>query len=137
MPLDFTTLTPREGTGIVRVRRGRTGEPNPFLDEDFGHLGTSYETGQDFEVGPVGGQLVEYTVTKGAHAGELSTKWTGDVVKVVGLIRDAAAELGMGVSMDIVPAVNGRGKELTGQAIVKYLAKERRQYRRNTGTEEE
>ena len=127
MPLDFDTMEPREGSGIIRTRGPRTTGPNPFLDK--GWLWDSYETGKDKEVGPIAGVLVETVVSRGATAGQPTTKWTGDVATVISMLRTAAEKQGLGVSIEVVPATNERGRELKGQFTVKYLGKERRQRR--------
>jgi hypothetical protein len=127
MPLDFDTIEPRDGTGIVRSRGPRATGPNPFLDK--GWLWESYETSKDKEVGPIAGILTDTVVSRGATAGQPTQKWTGDVATVISMLRTAAEKQGIGVSIEIIPATTARGREITGQYTVKYLGKERRQRR--------
>lgn len=133
MPLDISALTPKPGQGMTPRRATRTKGPNPFLDE--GWLQASYDSGQDYEVGPLSGKVVEYEITKGEHKGETGEKLTGDAADAVTLIRQAAAKLGLGVAVEVVPATTARGKEIAGQYIVKYLAKNRKQYSRGENVE--
>lgn len=127
MPLDISALAPKPGQGMTPRRATRTSGPNPVLDN--GWLQESYDTGQDYEVGPLSGKVVEYTITKGENKGETGEKLTGDAADAVTMIRQAAGKLGLGVSVEVVPAANGRGKEIPGQYMVKYLAKNRKQYK--------
>lgn len=120
--LDLTTLAPVVGAGLSPRRASRTSGPNPFLDN--GWLESSYDTGQDYEV-TVPGQYIDDTIKRGERVGEPTQRLTGDAATVVSMLRTAANKLGIGVSIEVVPA------KRKGQMTVKYLGKERKNYSRD------
>jgi hypothetical protein len=131
MAIDFDTMKPTDGTGLTSRRGPRTAGPNPFLER--GWLKESYDQNvkkfphPDKVFGPVQGKLVETTISRGDRIGEPTTKWTGDVQAVISLLRTAADKMGIGVSIEIVPARTARNQERAGWFDVKYLGKVRRQ----------
>lgn len=132
--MDFSALTPAKGTGIVR-KSSRSAGVNPFLAEDSA-LQTSYQTGDDYYLDMPGAW--EQTVYKrGAQKGEPTIGLTGDAAEVSRLLRDAANKLGIGVSIQYEPNAEGEGKApKRGHIRVKFVAKERKQKREVSDTEE-
>ena len=129
MALDLSTITPQAGSGMTPRRASRTSGPNPFLDN--GWLEESYNTGQDYEVGPVAGTYEDGVIQRGERAGEPTTRLVGDAATVVSMLRTAANKLGIGVSIEVVPT------KRKGQVIVKYVGKDRKNYTRGTEDETE
>lgn len=127
MALDLDALTPVQGSGMSGRRATRTSGPNPFLDN--GWLWASYESGQDYEVPPVQGEFGDYTIQRGDNAGQIGQRWSGDVAAVISMIRTAADKQNIGVSIEVVPAVDARGRERKGWFVVKYLGKERKVFK--------
>lgn len=125
--MDLGALAPTPGSGMSRRRGTRTAGPNPFLDE--GWLQQSYDDGQDYEL-VVKGWWIDDTIKRGDRAGEPTTRLQGDAAEIVSLLRSAAAKLGIGVSVEVVPALGKNGKELKDTVVVKYLGKDRKNYTR-------
>ena len=143
MALDLDTLDPRDSSPIVRNRQGRTAGPNPFLDK--GWLQESFDEGayegekwigKPKEVGPLTGEEVDTVVGRGATKGQATKKWTGDVFTVMSMLRTAAEKLGIGCAIQVVPALDGRNRELKGKWTVKYSARERTERPRGTANGE-
>lgn len=99
-----------QDTDVTPKRRGRTAEPNPFLDIVL----DSYEKEQ--------GKMVPVTLSgESGKSGE-----DKNVVKVVNMIRAAARYHEIGVSVQIEP----HSKTITH---VLFLGKDRRQYETQNG----
>lgn len=121
MPLNFDTMVPSDGPGMSRGSRANG--PNPFLEK--GWLWQSYEEGKDKVFGPITGAQEEYTVQKGASAGQTKTRWTGDVATVISFLRSAADHQNIGVQVEVVQALNERERPIKGMYVVQYLGRER------------
>jgi hypothetical protein len=126
--MNLSDLKPKAGTGIVRNRRVREPQENPFLDEDMeGNLKQSYELGQDYEITVSGWWEVD-TIKRGESAGQEIDRLRGDAAEVVSFLRRAANELGIGVTIQTVDASPDDVKEGDELVTVKYMGVERRQY---------
>lgn len=145
--MDLSALKPRKATNPDAVKRqgggGRKGRdlgPNPFLDPKMdGNLEQSYrlfKAGKTaeatFEV-TVAGKMENYTQSRGAQKGQPGTRLTGDADTVVRWLRDAAEQLGIGVSIRTVPATDSKGKEVPGKFTVIYRGQNRKQSQKNSG----
>jgi hypothetical protein len=130
MALNLAELAPQPGAGMTPRRASRTSGPNPFLDN--GWLEESYTNGQDYEVGPVSGWYEEGVIQRGERAGEPTTRLAGDAATVVSMLRTAANKLGIGVTIEVVPAKRGKN-----MVIVKYMGKTRKNYTRGTDEDTE
>lgn len=125
---------PVKGEGLPGQDR-MSGQPNPFLDE--GWLETSYDEGEDHVTGPYTGDVEVYQISEGKkNAGMNAKRYQGDLKVVINMIREAANKLDIGVTIRVVPAVNGNGKVVKGQWMVHYQGKERKRVNRG-GSEEE
>jgi len=125
MAINFDEMVPVPGAGISKRASSRTSGPNPFLDK--GWLKQSFDEGKDYDFGPVTGEQVEYTVSKGEAQGvQTRQKYTGDLADVITLIRAASNKLGIGAIVQVVPAANERGKPIKGQWFVRYIGKTRK-----------
>src|SRR5258706_8175907 len=136
---------PQASAPIETAARGRktSDEPNPFLDE--GWLWTQYETAQALIEAKKSPSGATQSVTV---AGEwesvqalnrqreplfdaetdepvMQPHLIGDAATVVKMLRKAAEQQDIGVSIQVVPALTARGKEVKGMVEVKYLAKNR------------
>lgn len=140
MAIDFEAMTPVAGTGMGKRATSRTSGPNPFLDK--GWLMESYNTGKDYQFGPVSGDVEEYK-TELKKDGEIvldengnavyvtRSKYLGDLSTIVGMIRAASNKLNIGSIIQVVPAANERGKPIKGQWFVMYIGKERKASRKS------
>ncbi len=131
--------TPEDAEDIIQ-RRGRSTEPNPFLDE--GWLEESYQQGKTKAIVVAGGWETRQKLTRVGKGQPLEPAFdeetgdpilhdvlTGDAATAVALIRRAADYLGIGVSVIAEPVTGPRGKVVAGQVRVRYLGKERKQRR--------
>jgi hypothetical protein len=128
MALDFDTMAPTQGSGLARRTGTKSAGPNPFLDK--GWLLESYNTGKDYQFGPVAGEYADYTVKGGKSAGQVRKQATGDLADVISLIRAASNKLGIGAVVQVVEAQNDKGRTIKGQWYVLYLGKQRKAPRR-------
>jgi hypothetical protein len=123
MALDFSKIEVVLGSGMSKRKSNRVAGPNPFIDN--GWLESSHELGQDHEL-QVSGSYVDSVHDRGVLKGQAYSKLTGDAAEAVNLIRQGATKLGLGVSVEVVPALRKNGQPIAGQLVVKYQAKDKR-----------
>lgn len=134
-PTVATEIPAKRDSGVERG-------PNPYLEPDLeggapnGWFMQSYETGKWMDIGPVSGAWVASEITKGERKGETVDRLEGDAMLVTRQLRDAANQLGLGVSIKYweVYYKSGpkKGEPVPGQMVVKYLAQNRKQRREST-----
>lgn len=125
--MDFNALTPVVAEFPTRTRNRGTAGPNPFITN--GWLKGSYDRNEAQSV-TVPGAYEEYVSKKGASAGETRQRLTGDAAQIVSLLRAAADELNIGVSIDVAQAMNGK-REVKGQMTITYLGHKRKAPRKS------
>jgi len=107
-----------------------------FLDN--GWLQQSFDDGDWYDVNggqPINGGLVEVEIVKGNRKGQMTERLDGDVAEVTRQLREAAEQLGIGVSIKYYNATTKAGKEIPGKTIVKYLGQKRKAARKPKPTE--
>ena len=146
-PKPFSIGVPTEATEIPqrRARAGRDYGPNLFLEKHpesgapQGYLMQSYNADKWYDV-PVQGYWEEGTIQKGVRKGQPTERLVGDAAEVVRQLREAAAALGIGVSIkyaaETFKSGAKKGQEVPERIVVKYLGTERKQYTKNDGAEE-
>ena len=140
----FTIPAPVVATEIPLRRESqgaRNRGPNLFLephpDEGFpeGWLAKSYDDGSWYDVGPVPGGYETDTARRGKNKGAEIQRMSGMAAEVTRQLREAANELGIGVSIKYFPVLykSGakKGQEIPGQVLVKYLGINRKQKKAN------
>lgn len=126
MALNIAALKPKKTTMPARrgTNKGRDLGPNIFLDRTWEwNLQASYDNAEPYEI-TVAGTTKEDTIKKGERKGQKTTRVTGDAADAVTLLRNAATKLGIGVTIDVVPAA------AKGQMIVKYQGQKRKAARK-------
>ena len=131
-------ITVKPKKSAVLIKRGRNGRdlgPNPFLDPKMeGNLEQSYKA---FKAGntadatyeaTVPGKREKYTYTRGKSKGQQGERITGDADTVVRLLRDAADQLSLGVTIQVLDA------KQPGHMTVVYMAKNRKAPRKPKAT---
>jgi len=124
---------PSKGTGLaprVGTRTAADTGPNLFLDN--GWLQQSFDEKQDYQV-TVDGSWVESEFKKGPNKGQKTEKLTGDAYLVVRQLRDAAAKLGIGVTIQYsIPTkkVKGIDTDIPGKVTIHYMGKPRKAARK-------
>lgn len=120
--MDLNSLAPKPTQAPVRTRQGKHSGPNPFLDQNW--LADSYQNGRWDEV-TVPGTVEQYEQRNrdGELTGKMATRYTGDALTVVTMLRQAADLLEIGVS--IVAEQTSKTK-----VTVKYRGQARKQYNR-------
>lgn len=122
--MDLSTLAPTESqwTPAARGRKAQDKGPNPFVTN--GWLKQTYETGKAQSV-TVEGYWEEKD--RKTRAGEDVTRkfLRGDAEEIVKLLRAAANELKIGVTLNVVPA------RKRGFVTVHFLGQKRKEYKKD------
>jgi hypothetical protein len=132
----LTDITPVVTAEVPKQRqtKGREYGPNLFLaphpeaGAPEGWLAKSFDDGNWYEL-TVQGHFEEGTVNKGVNKGKPVSRVVGDAQEVTRQLREAAAHLGVGVSIKYFPVTNKNGSEAKDRLTVKYLGTNRKQRR--------
>lgn len=134
-PQPFTIPAPVKATEIPPKRdTGANHGPNEFLVKrppqfPDGWLAKSYDDNDWYDVGPVQGHWETGEVLKGKNKGAPIDRMTGQAEEVRRQLREAAAALGIGVSIKYFAVVNKAGTgELKDRLLIKYLGQKAKQY---------
>ncbi len=134
--MDLSAIKPVKGSAEVFViTKGDTPKPeNVFLKNGF--LAESYNTETPMMVQGIAGSVErkKVAITRGPNTGKelMREFYDGDVKTVVTLLRDAARELEIGVSIRVIPetfATGAKKGEPNGKCTVHYLGKEAKRKR--------
>ncbi len=120
---------------VFAITRGDEPKPeNVFLTQ--GYLATSYESDTPQMVSGIAGTVatVMQEVKRGPNKGKSMKRdeYTGDVKKVVAMLREAARELEIGVSIRVIPETFASGAkkgEPNGKCTVHFLGKDAKRRR--------
>lgn len=147
MALELSPPVPATEVPPLRSTSAKDKGPNPFLEphphtdpaQNFpeGWLAKSYDDGVWYDVGPVQGHWEDGEIRKGGRKGQPTRRMVGDAAEITRWLRDAATELGIGVSIKYFPVKNKNGTEAKDRVLVKYLGTNRKQRKSKDGEEEE